>query len=278
MDKQQVMIIEDDKDTANLLSLVFNLLGFQCQTLHTLEDALTALQNTCPDMILLDLRLGQASGGEQVLYRVRGDSRFDATRVIVITAYPVMAKPVSELADLVLVKPVEVEQLKMLTSRLLEVEIRPRQYFYRDPMTDLFNRDFFQTRLEHAFERYRRRRDFRYAVLALHVKVAGTDAREQKTVVMRPVLKEVADRLRHSFRPTDTVAYLEAGCFVSLHEELRGVEDLAVLVDRMRAVLAPPVIVGPHEYMLEVRTGAALNDPIYSAAGDILAAAQESLD
>ncbi len=215
MDKQQVLIIEDDKDTVNLLNLVFSLLGFQCQSATTLEEALIALQNTSPDMILLDLRLGQASSGEQILFRVRGDSRFDGTRVIVITAYPVMAKPISDLADLVLVKPVEVEQLKQLTSRLLDVEIRPRQYFYRDPTTDLFNREFFQTRLEHAFERYRRRKDFCYAVLVLQVNVEGGDPREQKTVVMRPIYKEVAARLRRSFRPTDTIAYLQGGRFRS---------------------------------------------------------------
>jgi PleD family two-component response regulator len=278
MDKQQVLIIDDDKDTANLLDLVFSLLGFQCQSVYTLEDALVALQNTCPDMIMLDLKLGQASGGEQVLYRVRGDSRFDATRVIVITAYPVMAKPISDLADLVLVKPVEVEQLKQLTSRLLEVEIRPRQYFYRDPTTELFNREFFQTRLEHAFERYRRRKGFCYAVLMLEIKVRGADPREQKTVVLRPVYKEVAERLRRSFRPTDTIAYIESGRFAILHEELRGVEDVSILVDRVRAVLSPPIMVGPNRYEIELHIGAALNDVIYSTPGDILTAAAESLD
>lgn len=277
MDKQQVLIIDDDIDTARFFHLVFDLLGFSCLTLNTAEDAIAALEITRPDMILLDLRLGTSTGGEEILYRVRADERFDHTRVIIVTAYPVLAKAVADLADLVLVKPVDVDQLKQLTSRLLGVEVRPRQYFYHDPMTGLFNKDFFLTRLDHAFERARRRSDFRYAVLALQGKVESADPIAKRTVVLKPVYQQFAERLRKSYRPTDTVAYLENGQFASLHEELRDSEDLGTLVARMKNILSEPFTVGPAQYFMAAQIGAALNESIFCRPDDILIHAQRAM-
>ena len=110
MDKMHVLIIEDDKDTAGFFSTVLQLVGYECESVLSARDALARLAGSVPDLILLDLRLGLEVGGEQILYQLRSNPRFDGTRVIVITAYPNMAQPISDLADLVLLKPVEVDR------------------------------------------------------------------------------------------------------------------------------------------------------------------------
>lgn len=276
MDKYQVLIVEDDKDTANFFDLVFNLLGFRCLKVHSAESALSALENLLPDMILLDLHLDHPYSGEQILLKVRSDRRFDATRVVVITAYPVMARAVTDLADLVLIKPVDVEQLKLLTGRLLGMEIRPRQYFFRDPTTDLFNQEFFHTRLEHAFERSKRREDFHYGVVALAIHVETETAKTIPSPVLKQIYRWVAERLKGSFRPTDTLAHFEGNQFASLHEELKRPEDIEVIVQRMREALSQPCIVADQEYAVYPCIGAATNSASDQSAQDILLAAQQA--
>ncbi len=100
MEKLHVLIIDDDKDTANFFSMVLSLVGFDCDIVNSAKQALSRIAVTQPDMILLDMRLGLEIGGEDILYQIRSNPRLDETRVIVITAYPAMAEPITNLADL----------------------------------------------------------------------------------------------------------------------------------------------------------------------------------
>ncbi|MCZ7552754.1 MAG: response regulator [Anaerolineales bacterium] len=145
MNKMQVLIIDDDKDTANFFRLVLELVGFECEIVNSAKHALARLAASQPDLILLDMRLGLEIGGEDILYQIRSNPRLDRTRVIIITAYPTMAEPVSNLADLILLKPVDVEQLRTLTSRLMLRNTGTKRIEFRDPVTDLYNREFFVT-------------------------------------------------------------------------------------------------------------------------------------
>jgi CheY-like chemotaxis protein len=114
----QVLIIEDDKDTAGFFKTVLELVGLESEIILSAKEALDRLAFSAPDLILLDIRLGIEISGEDILYQIRSNPRFDKTRVVVITAYPRMAEPITELADLILVKPVEINQLKNLMQRL----------------------------------------------------------------------------------------------------------------------------------------------------------------
>lgn len=277
MEPYQVLIIEDDKDAANFFELVFTLLGFRCMKAYTLKAAFASLESTIPDLILLDLYLGGTSSGEQILHKVRLDDRFERTRVVVVTAYPIMARAISDLADLVLIKPVDIEQLKMLANRLMGLEIRPRAYFYRDPNTDLFNQEFFQTRLEHAFERSKRRPDFYYGVVLIALEVESVAEQTLPAVTLKQIYRAVAERLRGSFRPTDTLAYMEGNLFASLHEELSQPADIEVIVRRLRELLSQPLEVQGRTFRLRLALGAATNAEKPQHANELLQRAHQAL-
>lgn len=277
MKEAQILIVDDDKDMAEFYGTVFSLLGFTCRKLHTAEDAFEYLEKHKPELILLDLLLASATSGEQVLYRVRGDTRFEGTRVIIVTAHPSLARPISELADLVLYKPVDIKQLKDLSTRVLGVEVRRKENFYRDALTRLFNEDFFITRLELAFERSRRRSDFCYAVLVLDIRAVAADPAVQPPGAVKDVYRQVAERLRKCFRPTDTLAFLKNGRFGSLHEELSDPQDVAVLIERLKAVLSEPLVVVEDCYHLEMWIGSSVNNPAFTRPKDILLAAAKGL-
>ena len=96
MDKQHVLIIDDDKDIAHLFQMVLNMVGFDCDVVHSAREGLSRLSLSIPDIILLDLRLGLEIGGEDILYQIRSNPRFKNTRVVVITGYPTLAEPIAD--------------------------------------------------------------------------------------------------------------------------------------------------------------------------------------
>ncbi len=277
MDRRQVLIIEDDKETADLFSTVLSMVGYQCEIALTARTALSRIAATVPDLILLDMHLGIEIGGEDILYQIRSNSRFDNTRVIVVTAHSSNADIVSELSDLVLLKPVDVNQLQTLAARIGSSDSGVRPIPFRDPITRLFNEAFYDTRLELAYERARRRADFLYASLVLQLQLREYEEQELDPVVSSSILQQASDRLRSSLRPMDTIARFSGWKFATLHEELRDTQDAQVIITRILGRLLEPYRVGEDEYRVEVFFGVGLNNPRYKLARDVLSAAERSL-
>ncbi len=276
MEKLHVLIIDDDKDTANFFSMVLSLVGFDCDIVNSAKQALSRIAVTQPDMILLDMRLGLEIGGEDILYQIRSNPRLDETRVIVITAYPAMAEPVTNLADLILLKPVDVDQLKTLASRLAVLGDHTRRYHFRDPVTDLFTKEFFLTRMELAYERARRRSEFLFAILVFSFTVESPGAGKLEETEWDALLRLAANRMRKYYRPTDTIARLNGEQFATLHEDLKNPEDLQVLIQRLRDGLSDPFPLGDRQYRLVLSIGAAIHSPKYDQPAELLEAARQA--
>ena len=73
----QVLIIEDDKDTAGFFKTVLELVGFECEIILSAKEALSTLAVSAPDLILLDIRLGVEISGEDILYQIQPALRQD---------------------------------------------------------------------------------------------------------------------------------------------------------------------------------------------------------
>ncbi len=277
MNWRQVLIIDDDKETAELFSTVLGIVGYRCDVALTARTALARLATGVPDLILLDMRLGVEIGGEDILYQIRSNPRFDRTKVIVVTAHSSNAEIVNELSDLVLLKPVDVSQLQTLVERIDSTESDVQPIPFRDPVTRMFNEAFYDTRLELAFERARRRTDFLYAALVLQLSVTGHEVEELEPVVAASILQQAADRLRASLRPMDTIARFAGWKFATLHEELKDTQDAQVIITRILGQLLEPYQFDGDQYRVEVFFGVGVNNPRYRQAGDVLAAAERSL-
>jgi PleD family two-component response regulator len=256
MNTLQGLIIEDDKDTAGLFKTVLELVGFECEVILTAKGALDRLAVSAPDVILLDIRLGVEISGEDILYQIRSNPRFDKTRVVVITAYPRLAEPITNLADLILVKPIEISQLKNLMQRLGSLDYISKFPVYRDPVTELFNEEFFLTRLELAFERAKRRRDFHFGIIAIDFRL---------------------DRLKSSIRPTDTVARLSGLKFVTLHEDLNKPEEIQLIVKRLNEKLSGPYEINDIPIGVNVDFMPVVHSPRQRGPVDILNAALKAM-
>ena len=64
VEKKKLLIVEDDADTAEMLSLFFEKEGYQVLSTAWGQDALKLCQELLPDVILLDIRLPDISGFE----------------------------------------------------------------------------------------------------------------------------------------------------------------------------------------------------------------------
>jgi CheY-like chemotaxis protein len=112
------LVIEDDRDVAELYRHVLESLGFETEVIRSGEAALARLAAIVPAVVLLDLLLPPHISGTDILHQIRADKRLTETRVIVVTGHPELAETVSDEADAVLVKPVDVSQLSDLIAHL----------------------------------------------------------------------------------------------------------------------------------------------------------------
>ncbi len=240
MESPNVLIIEDDKPTADFFRTVLHLVGLESEIVLSAKEALDRLASTAPDLILLDIRLGLEISGEDILYQIRSNPRFDKTRVVIITAYPRLAEPISDLADLILVKPVETEQLKNLMQRLRNMDFQSKFQGCRDPITEIFSEEFFLARLELAFERNKRRREFHFALIAIEFLMDSQQDTFTNPDVVLAILREIGLRLRKYIRPTDAPARLSGWKFATLHEDLHDPSEVDLIVRRLTEKLSQP--------------------------------------
>jgi DNA-binding response OmpR family regulator len=270
------LIVDDDKDTANLFKAILGLVGFECTALYSAKMAFAYLANCVPELILLDLRLGLELDGKDILYQIRSNPRFDKTRVIVITAYPGMLDQIENLADLVLLKPVEFEDLTTLSSRLTQMQ--PKTYLFRDPVSDLYSLNFFMTRLEHISERGKRNPDLIYAVAAIEfqVNIGESDRLSDEDSIQ--LLKQLSARLNKNFRPTDTFGHLEGLRVLALYEDLKKADDISIIIERLHKDHALAVEIKGRSLQVSPAIGAVLNHPALQDPEIMVKTAVQTLD
>jgi PleD family two-component response regulator len=272
-----VLIIEDDRYTADFFKTVLKLVGLESEVILSAKEALDRLASSAPDLILLDIRLGLEISGEDILFQVRSNPRFDKTRVVVITAYPRLAEPISDLADLILVKPVETEQLKNLMQRLRDMDFKSKFQGCRDPITELFNEEFFLARLELAFERTKRREEFRFAIIAIDFLMEPQQEALTNPDTVLAVLREIAGRLKNHIRPTDAAARLSGWKFATLHEDLKDPEVINLIVKRLNEKLSKPYETPAGPLLLKFNMAPVVHSPAFQKSSDILKVAQSAM-
>ena len=119
MTKPLALVIEDDLDLSEIFSRTLRSGGFDTETIRDGQEALNRLNGTPPELILLDLHLPHVTGAT-ILQHIRAKEAYAKTAVIVASADARQAEELQVQADLVLLKPVSIEQLRQLAQRLLK--------------------------------------------------------------------------------------------------------------------------------------------------------------
>jgi CheY-like chemotaxis protein len=116
--KPYVLVIEDVLDIADIYAEILEMEGMSVEMITDGAVALQRLETAAPDLILLDMHLPNVSGLE-ILTFIRNHPQLKQTKVVVITANPLLARAAEGSADLIFVKPVSTTQVCTLSMSLL---------------------------------------------------------------------------------------------------------------------------------------------------------------
>jgi DNA-binding response OmpR family regulator len=121
MKKPFALIVEDDPDLSGIFAKSLETAGFDVEIIQDGQVAMQRLDEVTADVIVLDMHLPNVAGNT-ILERIRSDSRFGATRVVITTADTLMAETLREKHRFVLVKPISFGQLRDLAKRLKPIQ------------------------------------------------------------------------------------------------------------------------------------------------------------
>lgn len=276
MGKPFALIIEDERDIAALFRHVMDLLGFQTEVVFHGQTAAERLAQSQPDIVLLDLNLPGVSGG-QLLEFIRKEKRLAHTKVIVITGQAHVVGGLSAQPDLVLLKPVSIEQLTNLISRISLSEKSPKAVpVLQKPLdrrTGLYNQSFFTNRLESSLRQAREIENYLFAVLLFKLE-PRRKAGDRAIHPWESVLLEIASALRNILRPTDTIARFDPDTFYILIENIPNAEISAKIANRIQEILYRKITDIGDKIKIPIRIGILICDRGYEQVDMVLADAK----
>ncbi len=120
MDKKKILIVDDEPDILRLISLRLRKLGYDVLTAVDGKEALDAIRNENPDLVLLDLLIPFMNGAE-VCEQVKNDKTLKHIPIILFTAHSdtMTAEKTKKLgAEDYIVKPFVLEEL---TDKVKEI-------------------------------------------------------------------------------------------------------------------------------------------------------------
>ena len=117
----QILVVEDERDIAALVAYHLTKEGFRVRTVGTGDDAMEAVRNERPDLVVLDLMLPEMSGYE-ILQEMRRRPELQEVPVVVLTARREEADRIRGLelgADDYLTKPFSPQELVLRIGAVL---------------------------------------------------------------------------------------------------------------------------------------------------------------
>ena len=276
MDKPFALIIEDERDIVALFRHVLDLAGYHTEIVLDGKAAMDYLSRATPDIVLLDLGLPHLSGAE-ILVRMNADERLKKIPVVVITAFPHIAEALPVTPQLILIKPVNIEQMSSLIQRICPTE-KATETLPWDVLTNVYNRSFFMARLGYALERAKQLRENKFAVLYLDLgqstKINFLFGKEYQ----RRVLQESAAVLKTLVRSTDTIARLGGDVFVVLIDDVTNPEVPILVASRVQNRIRKYLEKSEDELQVRANVGIVLCGQEYHSVEDILHNAEASLE
>ncbi len=141
-----ILVVEDERDTADMLAAYFESQGFQVMQAAWGQDALQLIAQTVPDLILLDIRLPDIDGYE-VCRQLRQQRRTQDTPIVFLTE---KRERIDKLQGLELgavdyiTKPFDIQELRLRVRNALR---RANFETLTDPVTALASEPLVRDRL-----------------------------------------------------------------------------------------------------------------------------------
>jgi len=275
VEKPFALIIEDDRDIVALFRHVLDLAGYHTEIVLDGKVAVEQLAKSKPDIVLLDLNLPGVSGIE-ILAMMNADQRLKHVPVVVITAHAHLVQTLPVNPELVLIKPVNIEQLSNLIQRICPTEKSMDSLPY-DVLTGVYNRSFFMARLAYALERAKQLHQNKFAVLYLDLEQSKKINYLFGKEYNKRVLQASASLLKTVLRPTDTIARLGGDIFSILIEDVSDHDTPILIASRVQSRVRKYLARLENELQVRANVGIVLCGEEYLSVDQILHDAEESL-
>lgn len=275
MDKPFALIVEDDRDIVALFRHVLDLAGYQTEIALSGSVAVDALFRTTPDILLLDLNLPGVSGVE-ILSKMRADERLRNVPVVVITAHSHLIETMTIKPQLVLIKPVNIDQMTNLILRICPAEKSMESLPY-DVVTGVYNKSFFMARLKYALERAKQLHQSRFSVLTVDLGQSSKLDYLFGSEYNNRVLKDSATLLKTTLRPTDTIARTGKGIFSVLIEDVTDPNTPIMIAGRIQGRIRKHLAKLEEELQIRANVGIVLCGEEYATVDEILYSAERAL-
>ncbi len=167
--------------------------------------------------------------------------------------------------------------LDVREAERLEFEQRLRHQALYDNLTGLANRTLALDRIQQAMERFKRREDTFYAVVAMDLDRFKVINDSLGHAFGDQVLEAVAGRITGALRGLDTVARFGGNEFVLLLEELATPGEAIRIIKRLRAAIMEPMQVGGREVQTSASFGIVLSPNTFERADELLQSATIAL-
>lgn len=120
-DRLSVLVVDDDRDTADSLSTLLYLTGYHCRPAYSGIEAQRMATEDWPDVVILDLVMPGVDGFE-LAHRLHPLHPARRPLLIAVTGYPSGRRRAEEVGiDLYLLKPVRLEVLVGVLDRFWRV-------------------------------------------------------------------------------------------------------------------------------------------------------------
>jgi len=188
---QQILIVEDEPNTAEMLASYFQIQGYEVNVCGWGKEALTFVQQTLPDLIILDIRLPDIDGYE-VCRQLRSHRRTAHIPILFLTE---KRERIDRLAGLELgavdyvTKPFDIQELRLRVRNILR---RAQLQSVMHPITELPYANLVEDRLNQLLTE----KDQVITVVALDGLEAFADA--YGFVARDDVLRAIALMVRHA--------------------------------------------------------------------------------
>ncbi|GAB1541468.1 hypothetical protein NUACC21_41390 [Scytonema sp. NUACC21] len=167
-------------------------------------------------------------------------------------------------------KPLRFSGTVLNITKQKEAEAQLIHDAFHDSLTGLPNRAFFLERLEHALELTKSHSDYRFAVLFLDVDRFKVINDSLGHIIGDQLLTALARRLERCLSAGDTVARLGGDEFTILLEDIKGLNDVTHIVNRINVALAETFNLGGQEVFTSISIGIAFSATTYQQAEELI--------
>jgi two-component system cell cycle response regulator DivK len=121
MSKGQILVVEDNMDTYELMRIILELNGYETFLAMNGRDGVNAARKQNPDLILMDLAMPEMDGWEATR-RIKKDPKTASIPLIAVTAHALPGERDRALkagCDDYIIKPMDLVELVSLVNRAL---------------------------------------------------------------------------------------------------------------------------------------------------------------